>query len=86
MIPGSFMNPPTGVLPFDMFRSFAPMFDEHWPLTPWAPPCARILPLQIFHFARFPQASLEQKESPADAVMTCSARANSYCGNRIELR
>ena len=33
------MNPHTGVLPFDMFRSFAPMFDKHWPLTAWTPPC-----------------------------------------------
>ncbi|HKZ02599.1 MAG TPA: Hsp20/alpha crystallin family protein [Pyrinomonadaceae bacterium] len=39
MIPGTFMNPHTGVLPFDMFRSFAPMFDKHWPLRAWTPPC-----------------------------------------------
>jgi HSP20 family protein len=37
MIPGSFLNPPTGVLPFDMFRSFAPVFDER--LATWTPPC-----------------------------------------------
>jgi HSP20 family protein len=37
MIPGSFLNPPTGVLPFDMFRSFAPVFDG--PLATWTPPC-----------------------------------------------
>ncbi len=35
----TFRNPPTGVLPFDMFRSFAPMVDMHWPFTAWTPPC-----------------------------------------------
>jgi HSP20 family protein len=39
MIRGSFMNPPTGVLPFEMFRTFAPVFDQNWPLTAWTPPC-----------------------------------------------
>ncbi len=39
MLPGSFVNPPTGVLPFDMFRSFAPVFDKNWPFTAWTPPC-----------------------------------------------
>jgi len=39
MIPGTFLNPHTGVLPFDMFRSFGPMFDKHWPFTAWTPPC-----------------------------------------------
>jgi HSP20 family protein len=39
MIPGTFVNPHTGVLPFDMFRSFGPMFDKHWPLSAWTPPC-----------------------------------------------
>ena len=39
MIPGTFMNPHTGVLPFDMFRSFGPMFHQHWPFTTWTPPC-----------------------------------------------
>jgi HSP20 family protein len=39
MIPGTFVNPHTGVLPFDMFRSFGPMFDKHWPFTAWTPLC-----------------------------------------------
>ena len=39
MIRGSLINPPTGVLPFEMFRSFAPVFDLNWPLTAWTPPC-----------------------------------------------
>lgn len=39
MTPETFRNPPTGVLPFNMFRSFAPMIDTQWPLTPWTPPC-----------------------------------------------
>ena len=39
MIPGTFMNPHTGVLPFDMFRSFAPVFDKNWPFTAWTPLC-----------------------------------------------
>lgn len=33
MKPGSLMNPPTGVLPFDMFRSFAPVFEQSRPST-----------------------------------------------------
>ena len=39
MIRGSFINPPTGVLPFEMFRMFAPVFDQNWPVTAWTPPC-----------------------------------------------
>ncbi len=39
MIPGSFISPRTGVWPFEGFRSFAPVFDKHWPSTPWTPPC-----------------------------------------------
>ncbi len=39
MIPGTLLNPHTGVLPFDVFRSFGPMFDKHWPFTAWTPPC-----------------------------------------------
>lgn len=39
MIPGSFLNPSTCVLPFDMFRSFAPVFNKNWPFTTWRPPC-----------------------------------------------
>lgn len=33
------MNRPTGVLPFDMFRSFGPIVDMHWPPKAWTPPC-----------------------------------------------
>ena len=39
MIPGSFLNPATCVLPFDMFRSFAPAFGKKSPFTPWTPRC-----------------------------------------------
>ena len=39
MIPGTFLNPPTGILPFDMFRTFAPIMKDHLPFTPWVPPC-----------------------------------------------
>jgi HSP20 family protein len=39
MTPETFMNPHSGVLPFDMFRSFSPMFDKHWPTTLWTPLC-----------------------------------------------
>lgn len=28
-----------GILPFEMFRSFAPTFDKQWPFTAWTPPC-----------------------------------------------
>ena len=39
MIRGSLINPPTGVLPFEMFRSFAPVFDQNWPFIAWTSPC-----------------------------------------------
>ena len=45
MIRGSSLNPPTCVLPFEMFRSFAPAFDvnpaldKNWPLPAWTPLC-----------------------------------------------
>ena len=39
MIPGSSMNPPTCVLPFEMFRSFAPAIDKNWAFTAWTPLC-----------------------------------------------
>lgn len=39
MKPGSLLNPPTGVLPFDMFRTFAPVMKDVRPSSPWLPPC-----------------------------------------------
>ena len=39
MIPGTVLNPPTGVLPFDMFRTFAPVMKDNLPFSPWLPPC-----------------------------------------------
>lgn len=39
MTPGTFMTPSMGVLPFDTFRSFGPIFDNNWPFTSWTPPC-----------------------------------------------
>jgi HSP20 family protein len=39
MIPGTLLNPQTGVLPFDMFRTFAPIMKDHLPFSPWVPPC-----------------------------------------------
>jgi HSP20 family protein len=39
MTPETFMTPNMGVLPFDTFRSFGPMFDKHWTFTAWTPPC-----------------------------------------------
>jgi HSP20 family protein len=27
------------ILPFEMFRSFGPTFDKHWPFTAWTPLC-----------------------------------------------
>ena len=39
MIPGTFLNPPTGILPFEMFRTFAPIMKDHLPFSPWVPPC-----------------------------------------------
>ncbi len=31
MIPGTFLNPQTGILPFDMFRTFAPIMRDQLP-------------------------------------------------------
>lgn len=39
MKPNAFIAPSMGVLPFDTFRSFGPMFDQQWPFTTWTPPC-----------------------------------------------
>jgi len=39
MTPGTFMTPSMSVLPFETFRSFGPVFDNHWPFTSWTPPC-----------------------------------------------
>jgi HSP20 family protein len=33
------MTPNIGALPFDTFRSFGPIFNNHWPFTSWTPPC-----------------------------------------------
>ncbi len=39
MIPGTLLNPHTGILPFDMFRTFAPTMIDQNSLSPWLPPC-----------------------------------------------
>jgi len=39
MRPGTFLNPHTGILPFDMFRTFAPAMRDHLPFSQWVPPC-----------------------------------------------
>jgi HSP20 family protein len=39
MIPGSLLNPHTGILPFDMFRTFAPTMRDQLPFSSWVPPC-----------------------------------------------
>jgi len=39
VIPDTFMPLNMGILPFETFRSFGPMFDKHWPFTAWTPPC-----------------------------------------------
>ena len=39
MTPETFISPNMGILPFEMFRSFAPTFDKQWPFTAWTPPC-----------------------------------------------
>jgi HSP20 family protein len=39
MMTGAFLNPHTGVLPFDMFRTFAPTMRDHMPFAQWLPPC-----------------------------------------------
>lgn len=39
MIPRSFLNPSTSVLPFNMFRSFGPVLDKEWQSAAWTPPC-----------------------------------------------
>jgi HSP20 family protein len=35
----TFVTPSMSVLPFDMFRSFAPAFDYHSPFAVWTPLC-----------------------------------------------
>ena len=39
MMHETFIPSRMGILPFEMFRSFGPMFDKHWPTTAWTPPC-----------------------------------------------
>jgi HSP20 family protein len=39
MTPEVFMPSSSGILPFEMFRSFGPMFDKQWPFIAWTPPC-----------------------------------------------
>lgn len=39
MTPETLMSQNISVLPFEMFRSFAPTFDRHWPFTSWTPLC-----------------------------------------------
>jgi HSP20 family protein len=39
MLSEAFMPTSTGVLPFEMFRSFGPMLDKNWPFIAWTPPC-----------------------------------------------
>lgn len=39
MTPKTFISQNMSVLPFEMFRSFAPTFDRHWPFATWTPLC-----------------------------------------------
>lgn len=39
MTPEPFVSPNMSALPFEMFRSFAPTFDRHWPIKNWTPLC-----------------------------------------------
>ncbi|MDQ5845754.1 MAG: Hsp20/alpha crystallin family protein [Acidobacteriota bacterium] len=39
MTPETFISPNMGILPFEMFRSFAPTFEKHWPSAAWTPSC-----------------------------------------------
>jgi HSP20 family protein len=39
MTPEPVISPNMSVLPFEMFRSFAPTFDRHWPFKNWTPLC-----------------------------------------------
>lgn len=39
MTPETFRSSSMGILPFETFRSFGPMFDKHWPFTAWTPLC-----------------------------------------------
>ena len=38
-MPNTLMPLNMGILPFETFRSFGPVFDMHWPFTAWTPPC-----------------------------------------------
>ena len=39
MTPEPFISPNMSILPFEMFRSFGPTFNKHWPFTAWSPLC-----------------------------------------------
>jgi HSP20 family protein len=39
MTPEALMSQGMSILPFEMFRSFGPTFDKHWPFTSWTPLC-----------------------------------------------
>jgi len=39
MVPRTFLNPHTGALPFDMFRTFGPIMRDQLPFSSWVPPC-----------------------------------------------
>jgi HSP20 family protein len=39
MMPKTFTSANMNILPFETFRMFGPLFDKHWPLTAWTPPC-----------------------------------------------
>jgi HSP20 family protein len=39
MTPETFTPPSLSIWPFEMFRSFGPMFDKRWPDAAWTPPC-----------------------------------------------
>ncbi len=39
MRPEPFISANMSILPFEMFRSFGPTFDKHWPFTAWTPLC-----------------------------------------------
>ena len=39
MMPKTFTSANMNIFPFETFRTFGPLFDKHWPLAAWAPPC-----------------------------------------------
>ena len=77
MIPGTFLNPHTGVLPFDMFRTFAPTIGDPNSFSPWVPLC------DIYETNKEIVLKMELPEMKRDDVrLTIENNILTICGER----